>query len=143
MPLIRPGDCVRIKESGSQPLLVFSDGGRSMALVVDEIVDIVEEDIEIEISGQRPGILGSAIVKGEATDIVDVGHYLPIAYADWFGARAARLEQAPRQLLLVDDFGLLPQHADAGAAGGRVTASPLRPAGRRLTASSAAAGTSI
>ena len=101
MPLICPGDCVRVKESGAQPLLVFSDGARSMALVVDQIVDIVEDEFEIEVSDGRPGIIGSAIVKGEATDIVDVGHYLPIAYADWFGGDTR--EQARRHLLLVDD----------------------------------------
>ncbi|MFZ5693574.1 MAG: chemotaxis protein CheW [Pseudomonadota bacterium] len=101
MPLICPGDCVRVKESGTQPLLVFSDGDRSMALVVDQIVDIVEEEFEIEVSDGRPGILGSAIVKGEATDIVDVGHYLPLAYADWLGRPAQK--RVRRHLLLVDD----------------------------------------
>ena len=101
MPLICPGECVRVRDSGSQPLLVFSDGERSMALVVDQIVDIVEEEFEIEVSDGRAGILGSAIVKGEATDIVDVGHYLPIAYADWLGSST---QQRIRQhLLLVDD----------------------------------------
>ncbi|MGV3635292.1 MAG: chemotaxis protein CheW [Pseudorhodoplanes sp.] len=101
MPLVCPGDCVRVKESGTQPLLVFSDGDRSMALVVDQIVDIVEEDFEIEVSDGRPGILGSAIVRGEATDIVDVGHYLPLAHADWFGSSAPK--RSRRHLLLVDD----------------------------------------
>src|SRR6185437_13741594 len=43
MPLISLSDSVRIKSEGAQPLLVFSDGSRSMALVVDEIVDIVED----------------------------------------------------------------------------------------------------
>lgn len=103
MPLIRPGDCVRVKEKGSQPLLVFSDGNRSMALLVDEIVDIVEEDFEIDVTNERPGILGSAIVKGEATDIVDVGHYLPIAFADWFGGNNREGQRMQRHLLLVDD----------------------------------------
>ncbi len=101
MPLICPGDCVRVRESGTQPLLVFSDGARSMALVVDQIVDIVEGEFEIEVSDGRPGIIGSAIVKGEATDIVDVGYYLPVAYADWFGGDPR--QQIRRNLLLVDD----------------------------------------
>jgi two-component system, chemotaxis family, sensor kinase CheA len=103
MPLIRPGACVQMKERGAQPLLVFSDGTRSMALMVDQIVDIVEEDIEIEVEDQRPGILGTAVVKGEATDIVDVGHFLPIAYADWFGKKDEAGGQRRRHLLLVDD----------------------------------------
>ncbi len=101
MPLIRAGECVQIKETGKQPLLVFSDGERSMALVVDQIVDIVEQEFDIEVSDGRPGILGSAIVKGEATDIVDIGHYLPLAFADWLGSSTAN--RIRRHLLLVDD----------------------------------------
>ena len=101
MPLICPGENVRIRESGSQPLLVFSDGERSMALVVDQIVDIVEEEFEIDPSDGWPGVLGSAIVKGEATDILDVGHYLPLAYTGWFGSSTS--QKSKRHLLLVDD----------------------------------------
>ncbi len=40
------------RASGTQPLLVFSDDGRSMGLVVDEIVDIVEDRLDIEV-GER------------------------------------------------------------------------------------------
>src|SRR5262249_32217379 len=43
MPLISMSENVRVKGEGAQPLLVFSDGSRSMALVVDEIVDIVDD----------------------------------------------------------------------------------------------------
>src|SRR5204862_6992060 len=48
MPLVPANDDVRIKREGAQPLLVFMDQGRSMALVVDEIVDIVDEKLDIE-----------------------------------------------------------------------------------------------
>ena len=75
---------VRIKSEGTQPLLVFSDGGRSMGLVVDEIVDIVEDKLDIEVGSDRPGVLGSAVIKGQATEILDVGHFLPLAFEDWF-----------------------------------------------------------
>jgi len=103
MPVIRPGDCVRVRDKGSQPLLVFSDGHRSLALLVDEIVDIVEEEFEIQLSDERPGILGSAIVKGEATDIVDLSHYLPIAFSDGLGGVVGARGGTQRHLLLVDD----------------------------------------
>ena len=46
---------VRVKGEGAQPLLVFSDGGRSMGLVVDEIVDIVEERLDIEVASDSAG----------------------------------------------------------------------------------------
>jgi two-component system chemotaxis sensor kinase CheA len=104
MPLVIPSESVRVKQEGAQPLLVFSDGSRSMALVVDEIVDIVEDRLDIQVSSDNPGVLGSAVIKGQATEIIDIGHFLPLAFEDWFRRR----EQAPprtrqRSVLLVDD----------------------------------------
>ena len=60
MPLVPVNDEVRIKTSGTQPLLVFSDDERSMGLVVDEIVDIVEDRLDIEVASEqaRPHRLG-------------------------------------------------------------------------------------
>ena len=54
-----------------------------MALVVDEIVDIVEERLDIELASQRPGVLGSAVIKGQATEVIDIAHFLPLAFEDW------------------------------------------------------------
>ncbi len=103
MPLIQVNSDVRIRDDGTQPLLVFSDGARSMALVVDQIVDIVEDTLEIEVVSDRPGVLGSAIVKGEATEIIDVGHFLPQAFADWFRRKDVRTTDARRSILFVED----------------------------------------
>lgn len=103
MPLIQVNSDVKIREDGTQPLLVFSDGARSMALVVDQIVDIVEDTLDIEVVSDRPGILGSAIVKGEATEIIDVGHFLPLAFADWFRRKDPRATDTRRNLLFVED----------------------------------------
>jgi two-component system chemotaxis sensor kinase CheA len=104
MPLVHVSGDAAIKREGAQPLLVFSDGDRSMGLAVDEIVDIVEEPLDIQVGSERAGALGSAIVRGLATEIVDVGHFLPLAYADWFRRKdrsSARYRE--RSLLLVDD----------------------------------------
>ena len=95
MPLVRVSDDVSVKREGAQPLLVFSDGGRSMGLVVDEIVDIVEDSLDIEVGSDRPGVLGSAVIKGQATEIIDVGHFLPLAFEDWFRRKDARSRPAP------------------------------------------------
>jgi two-component system chemotaxis sensor kinase CheA len=103
MPLIQINDAMRIKDSGTQSLLVFTDGARCMALVVDEIVDIVEDFLNIEIPSEQSGILGSAIIKGEATEIIDVGHYLPLAFADWFRGRDSKNAAASRSLMFVED----------------------------------------
>ncbi|MGC1467208.1 MAG: chemotaxis protein CheW, partial [Pseudolabrys sp.] len=103
MPLVRMTDEVRVKGEGAQPLLVFSDGNRSMALVVDEIVDIVEERLDIQVGSENSGILGSAVIRGHATEIIDVGHFLPAAFEDWF-RRKDRPESAKvKSVLLIDD----------------------------------------
>ena len=103
MPLISMSENVRIKGEGAQPLLVFSDGSRSMALVVDEIVDIVDDTLNIQVASENPGVLGSAIVRGHATEIIDVGHFLPLAFEDWFRRREQQVQHRPCSVLLVDD----------------------------------------
>jgi two-component system, chemotaxis family, sensor kinase CheA len=103
MPLIPVNDDVRLKTAGKQPLLVFSDEGRSMALLVDEIVDIVEQKLDIELLSQRPGVLGSALIRGQATEVIDIGHYLPLAFDDWHLWRERRVSSSRHRVLLVDD----------------------------------------
>ena len=58
-----------------QPLLVFTGEGYAMALAVDEIIDVVEDRLQIELSADRPGMRGTAIVAGKACEILDVDHY--------------------------------------------------------------------
>ena len=103
MPLVQVTEDTRIREEGAQPLLVFSDDGRSMGLIVDEIVDIVEDRLDIEVGSGVPGILGSAVVKGRATEIIDVAHYLPLAFEDWLFRKEMTGGALTRQLLFVDD----------------------------------------
>ncbi|HXM31267.1 MAG TPA: hybrid sensor histidine kinase/response regulator [Xanthobacteraceae bacterium] len=103
MPLVLVNDGMRIRTEGMQPLLVFIDAGRSMGIAVDEIVDIVEERLNIEVGSATPGILGSAIVKGKATEIIDVAHFLPLAHEDWFQRKEMNAEARKRRLLFVDD----------------------------------------
>jgi two-component system, chemotaxis family, sensor kinase CheA len=102
MPLVRL-DEFRMRTEGTQPLLVFSDRGRSMGLAVDEIVDIVEDKLDIEVPGEAPGSLGCAVIRGQATEVVDVGYFLPLAFQDWFRRNDAQVSGAPKSLLLVDD----------------------------------------
>src|SRR3982750_274600 len=84
MPLVRVNGDRKVRAEGAQPLLVFSDSGRTMGLVVDEIVDIVDDKLDIEVGSDTPGVIGSAVIKGQATEIIDVGHFLPLAFEGWF-----------------------------------------------------------
>jgi two-component system, chemotaxis family, sensor kinase CheA len=103
MPLVRVNNDVKVKTEGTQPLLVFADGGRTMGLVVDEIVDIVEDKLDIEVASSTAGILGSAVIKGQATEVIDVGHFLPLAFEDWFRRKEKKTGVPQRTLLFVDD----------------------------------------
>jgi two-component system, chemotaxis family, sensor kinase CheA len=103
MPLLRIDAESSLNKEGAQPILVFSDQGRSMGLVADEIIDIVEERLDIEVSSDRPGLLGYAVIKGATTEIIDVGHFLPQAFEDWFRRRDPSAARQARNVLLVDD----------------------------------------
>jgi two-component system chemotaxis sensor kinase CheA len=102
MPLVQMNG-VSVQTSGAHPILVFADDGRSMGLVVDEIIDIVEERLHIEVAGHGEGILGSAVIKGQATEVIDVGHFLPMAFSDWFTRKEMRPSASAQSVLLVDD----------------------------------------
>ncbi|MGE0752486.1 MAG: chemotaxis protein CheW [Variibacter sp.] len=103
MPLARVDDSCKVKEEGVQPVLVFSDGGRAVGLLVDDIVDIVEDRLAIDVMGEVPGIIGSAIVKGQATEIIDVGHFLTLAFDGQRHAGSGVAGAAAQMLMLVDD----------------------------------------
>jgi two-component system chemotaxis sensor kinase CheA len=84
MPLLPFDSSIAIPKEGEKPVLVFSDKQRSMGLIVDKIIDIMEEYIDVQLDGNQTGILGSAIIGGKATDVVDVGHFLQQTYKEWF-----------------------------------------------------------
>jgi two-component system, chemotaxis family, sensor kinase CheA len=141
MPLVQVNAEARVKTEGAQPLLVFSDAGRSMGLAVDEIVDIVEDKLNIEVASDIPGVLGSAVIKGQATEVLDVGHYLPLAFEDWLRRKEMKTQDAARTLLFVDDSAffrnmLTPVLAAAGyqvtAVGGANEALTLLKNGQRV-----------
>ena len=107
MPLVPVSDPIDFTEKkGRMPVLVFTDSGRSMGLVVNEIVDIIEDRLNIEIGSEKPGMFGSAIIGGHATDIIDTGYYLSQAYGDWFDHKRNQRngsDEGKSKVLLVDD----------------------------------------
>ncbi|KAA0582350.1 hybrid sensor histidine kinase/response regulator [Azospirillum sp. B21] len=105
MPLVPIDPNFSLANEGRQPVLVFADGDRSMGLIVDEIVDIVEEKLNVQLAAERPGLMGSAIIAGKATEVIDAGFFLTQAYKDWFGSSAQEgfEEEKLQRVLLVDD----------------------------------------
>ena len=137
MPLIPLDTDGALDERSHQAVLVFTDRERSMGLMVDEIVDAVQERLHIELGGTRPGLLGTAVIAGHATDVIDTGYWLTRAWRDWFGDSPAAEMQRPRVLVVEDsDFFrklLVPVLSAAGyditAAAGAGRALALREAG--------------
>jgi len=108
MPLVMINDSYTMPTEGRQPVLVFSDRDRSMGLVVDEIVDIVEDSLKVELKAEGDGLIGTAIIGEKATDVIDTGYYLTKAFGDWFGSHEqaqpmGAIEGKGRNVLLVDD----------------------------------------
>jgi two-component system chemotaxis sensor kinase CheA len=58
---------------GLLQVVVHTQGDRSVGLVVDRILDIVDEAIVLDRHGMRTGIVGSAIVQERVTGVLDVG----------------------------------------------------------------------
>jgi two-component system, chemotaxis family, sensor kinase CheA len=99
MPVVPVEGCT-LRQTGLQPLVIFSEGDFSMALAVDAIVDIVDEVLDIEMLAMpEHGLLGSAIIRGRATEILDLAHYMPKANPNWLHLRRADAA-APRVLLI-------------------------------------------
>jgi two-component system chemotaxis sensor kinase CheA len=77
-------------EAAHLPVLVLAgsdddqDRDRCLGLIVDEIIDVVEDHIRIELSANEPGLLGSAVIAGRATEVIDTGKWLRKARSGWF-----------------------------------------------------------
>ena len=99
MPLVNISAAVEVSELAEEgagspahsPLqvLVHSDSGRSVGLVVDRILDIVEQEILVEKVGQRRGVLGSAVVQKRVTDLLDIHELLRLTQPGFARAAAA------------------------------------------------------
>ncbi len=99
MPIVPIGSEIRTVEGQRQPVLVFAENHTSIGLAVDEIVDVVEERVDMQMSSDKPGIIGSAIIKGKATDVVDIAWYLDQSRAGNIQRKASNRR---RRILLVD-----------------------------------------
>jgi two-component system chemotaxis sensor kinase CheA len=79
MPLVRVSDILQISaesrdaraDEGLQ-VVVYSEKGRRVGLVVDRILDIVEENVVIQNPSHRDGIRGSMVIQSRVTDLLDI-----------------------------------------------------------------------
>jgi len=80
MPLIRLAQIVSGKKEIAETsvadsrlqVVVYSETGRSVGLIVDRIVDIVDEKLVLQTPSPRRGVLGSSVIQKRVTDLLDV-----------------------------------------------------------------------
>ena len=80
LPLIRVADIVEqgagslgeAETNAPLQVVVYTERERSVGLVVDNILDIVEESLVVEQPGRRSGVMGSALIQQKVTDLLDV-----------------------------------------------------------------------
>jgi len=91
LPLIQiakhlPGTGEAIVQNDPVQVVVYSEGGRSVGLVVGKINDIVHEAVTVKRSAANNGVLGSVVVQDKVTDLLDIIGIIrtadPTFYAD-------------------------------------------------------------
>src|SRR5579883_551790 len=77
MPLIDVAEKLNIRHRSEVPetlqVIVYTEAGHSVGLVVDQIVDIVEQAVEIEEKGAVAELQGSAVIQDKVTDLLNLG----------------------------------------------------------------------
>lgn len=72
-------------------VVVYSENGRSVGLVVDRILDIVETSLTIHHTSKRVGVLGSAVIQERVTDLLDIQKLIRSSDQDVFAPRSTAL----------------------------------------------------
>lgn len=67
-------------------VLVCDHGGRTVGLVVEQILDIVEDAAELKYPASRPGVLYSTVIDEHVTELIDIPAILS---ASGFGAEGS------------------------------------------------------
>ena len=101
MPVVHLSGHMSIASEGRQPVLVISQGKQVVGLGVDQVLDITEDVLDFKIADEAPGILGTAVIDGKATEVIDIGHFLSMADHDWAEA-LEESKQEPQSVLLFE-----------------------------------------
>ncbi|HWE73804.1 MAG TPA: chemotaxis protein CheA [Stellaceae bacterium] len=71
-----------LPDHGTRPTLVFNAPRGPFGIIVERIVDVVEADITPRIGKQRGEFLGTAVIAGKATEIVDIDQFANRAWPE-------------------------------------------------------------
>jgi two-component system chemotaxis sensor kinase CheA len=66
-------------------VVVYTRGKKSVGLMVERILDIVEEALQVQSPGTRSGVTGSAVIHGRVTELLDVENLIRGVLPEFFG----------------------------------------------------------
>jgi two-component system chemotaxis sensor kinase CheA len=72
LPLLEPFDCREALGDDSVPVIVFARGRKRVGLVVGRILDVVEHSLVVDRESASQHVMGSAIIAGRVTELLDV-----------------------------------------------------------------------
>ena len=112
LPIIRLEDSAECNSIPDEDLavIVFNGFGREIGLLAMRPVDFIEDEMLVDHTSLRqPGIMGSVIIDGNTTMILDVYEIVEKVYPDWTrdttltapGASKANLPEGEKPLILV------------------------------------------
>jgi two-component system chemotaxis sensor kinase CheA len=70
-------------------VVVYSEEGRSVGLIVGRISDIVQENITVKRHASGNGLFGSVVIQDKVTDLLDVQAVIRAADPAFYGGKSA------------------------------------------------------
>lgn len=111
IPVIRWGDLIEVGErlcSGEVYALILSDGHKRMCLQVEQVEDILETPLEIKTQSDNPLFLGTSVIDGMATEVIDAFEVVKKVDVNWFARTSSNLSSSDdislrQKILFVED----------------------------------------
>jgi two-component system chemotaxis sensor kinase CheA len=93
LPLVRLANLLGVyadeTESENISVVVYSEGDRSVALVVDRIVDIAEDAVTARRDEDEDGLVGTAVIQQRVTELLDVRRAILVADPNFYAETAS------------------------------------------------------
>lgn len=109
LPLFSVDELVKVSppaaESTTFYTVVFLVNGKEVGMILSEVVDVVTGDFQIdEVTHRQPGVMGSAIVMGEITLLIDLFGIVASLMPDWAESLNSRSSSSPAaNIMVVED----------------------------------------
>jgi len=97
LAVVRWGDLIEVGEratTGDVYGLILSDGQKRLCLQVEQVEDILETALEIKMRSENPLFLGTSVIEGVATEVIDVFEVVKKVDVNWFSRTASEPSSA-------------------------------------------------